>query len=99
MSGGFTPSHREDIPRVVFAPVIERPPPAVKLDEDGVVLGLPYRCGADEVRIFAVHGLQLHANLELVAPGIGRFLKDEGEKRDENTATPKELFPTLLYIH
>lgn len=69
MFGGGAPAHGEDVPGVVAAPVIERPPPAVEHHEDLLPLHLADGGRADQVRVLLVHGLQFHPGLEAV---VGR---------------------------
>lgn len=70
-----TPADGEDVARVELAPVIEGAAPAVEHDEDLVALHLADGGRADEVRVLLVHSLQLHAWLEVVLSGLGRFLQ------------------------
>jgi len=73
--GERAPAHREDVPGVVLAPIIEGTPPTIEHDEHLVALYFSDGGRADEVWILLVHGLQLHAWLEIVLRGPWRFLK------------------------
>lgn len=64
ISGQRTPAHREDVAGVVAAVVIEGSSPAVEGDQHLAPSHLPDGGRADEVRVLAVHRLQLHAHLE-----------------------------------
>jgi hypothetical protein len=75
-----TPAHGEDVARVVAAPVIERAAPAVKLHVDLVAVHCCHGGRADELRVLAVHRLQLQAHRELVVLGRRRLLGAEGER-------------------
>lgn len=69
------PAHREDVPGVVFAPVIEGTPPPIKHNKDLIALYFSNGGGADEVWVLLVHGFQLHARLKVVLGRPWRFLK------------------------
>lgn len=70
-----TPPHREDVPRVILAPVIKCTPPPIEHDKDLSALHFSDGGRADEVWVLLVHSLQLHAWLEAVLGGALRFLK------------------------
>lgn len=79
MFGQRAPAHGEDVSGVEAAPVVEGSSPAVKHDEDLLTSDLAHRGGTDQVRVLPVHRLQLHAGLEQVFTGTGRFLDPEPE--------------------
>ncbi len=74
MTSAGCPSDRKYIPGVKLAPVIKRAPPTVKGDEDRVVLDAADGRRTDEVRVFPVDRLQLHADLEEVLGWCWRLL-------------------------
>jgi len=73
--GQLTPAHREDVPGVIQAPVIERSSPAIKHDEYLVTSHLSDGSGTDEIGIFSVHRLQFLTRFEVVLSGFGRLLR------------------------
>lgn len=68
----FPPTNREDVPRIITTPVVERPPPAVKRHVDLVVVDVTNRGGADKLWVLVIDCLQLCALLECVCWG-GRW--------------------------
>lgn len=73
--GEGAPAHGEDVPGVIFAPVVKGTPPPIEHDKDLVALHFSYGGRADEVWVLLVHSLQLHAWLKVVLGGPQRFLK------------------------
>lgn len=74
-----TPAHWEDVPGVILAPVIKSPPPPVEHDEHLVTPHFSDSGRADQVGILLIYRLQLHAWLEIIQGGSGRFLKKQNQ--------------------
>lgn len=76
------PADGEDVTRVIAAVVVKGPPPAIEGDQHLDAAQGAHCCRADEVGIFTVHRLQLHAHLEGVLLWCRRLLLGniEGKK-------------------
>lgn len=90
MLGERAPTHREDVARVVLAPVVKGAPPAIKHDKNLIPLQFSDGGRADEVRVLLVYGLQLHAWLKVVLRWPDRFLRTV-EDRQGNRRNPSHM--------
>ena len=77
MTSGGTPADWKDVPAVKATPVVKGPPPPIKGDVNLVTIHCPHRGWADQLGVFAVHRLQLHVGLKVVAAWGWRFLEDK----------------------
>lgn len=80
-----TPTNGEDVSGVEGAPVVEGTSPAVKHYKNLQASDLSHRGGTDQVGVFPVHSLQLHAGLEVVFIWAGRLLTQQNMKTWEQS--------------